>query len=148
MKQWCYKNLLCLIASNYILLIDWLWKMLISRSFGNLLSLILFLHPSRSKYPATIAANFLLKVLACLSSSMSWMAYTFTAGIFYILPDQISRLEMQLGLSAWKSSEWAELMLGNTNNNLSWLPYFKKTNQPPKNSNKPTNVNSSTAWAS
>lgn len=81
---------------------------------------------------------------------MSWMVYTFTAGIFYILPNQISWLEMQLGLTAWKSSEWAELMLGNTKNNLSWLPYFKKnqTKQPPKNSNKPTNFNSSTAWAS
>jgi len=63
-------NLLCLIASNYILLIDWSWRKLISRASDNVFSSILFLHPSRSKYPATIVANCLLKMLACLRSCM------------------------------------------------------------------------------
>lgn len=143
MKQWSFKNVLCLIASNYILLIDWSWRKLISRSFGNLLCLILFLHPSRSKYPAIIATNCLLKMLACLRSCMSWMVYTFTAGIFYILPEQISWLEMQLDLPACKSSsKWAELVLGSIRNNLSWLAYIKHPPPPPqpnqKTSNKPT----------
>lgn len=131
MKQWSFKNVLCLIASNYILLIDWSWRKLISRSFGNLLCLILFLHPSRSKYPAIIATNCLLKMLACLRSCMSWMVYTFTAGIFYILPEQISWLEMQLDLPACKSSKWAELVLGSIRKNLSWLAYINQTNTPP-----------------